>query len=73
MADVASKVVDFPPRQGAAKRHRPVLPRHAMPDADCAFCGSSETEPISVYGCHMLTSQYLCLSCKSTFDRVRDD
>ena len=70
---MAPKVLDFPEREGAARRHRPVLPRQAMPDVDCAFCGSSETEPISVYGCHMLTSQYLCRSCKSTFDRVRND
>jgi len=73
MVDVDSKALDFPVREGAARRHRPVLPRQAMPDVDCAFCGSSETEPISVYGCHMLTSQYLCRSCKSTFDRVRND
>jgi transposase-like protein len=44
-----------------------------MPAVDCAFCDSPDTEPTSVYGCHMLTAQYLCRACKSTFDWVRDD
>ncbi|NKB88574.1 MAG: hypothetical protein GKS06_10170 [Acidobacteria bacterium] len=68
-----AKVLDFPRPGGEVKRHRAVLPRQAMPDVDCAFCGSSETEPTSMYGCHMLTSQYFCHSCRTTFDRVRGD
>jgi hypothetical protein len=71
--NVDAKLSDFPQREGAVRRHRPVLPRQAMPDVDCAFCGSSDTEPIAVYGCHMLTAQYLCRNCKSTFDWIRND
>ena len=54
-------------------RHRSVIPRQAMPEAACAFCGSSATEPLSIYGCHMMTAQYYCRSCRSTFDSVRDE
>jgi hypothetical protein len=67
------KVVDFPGRDDGVRRHRAVLPREAMPDVDCAFCGSSRTEPTSVYSCNMMLSQYYCLECKSAFDWVRDD
>jgi transposase-like protein len=69
---VSPKVVEFPRGRPETKRHRAVLPRAAMPEVDCAFCGSSETEPTSIYGSHMLTSQYFCHGCKSSFDWVRD-
>lgn len=56
------------------RRHRGVLPREQMPqEVPCAFCGSADTEPVAVYGCHMMTSQYFCHACRSTFDWVRDE
>lgn len=67
--DRAPRVVGDEPR-----RHRGVLPREQMPgDVECAFCGSVDTEPVAVYGCHMMTSQYFCHACRSTFDWVRDE
>ena len=56
-----------------APRHRSVIPRGSMPGVQCAFCDSAETEPTSIYGCHMMTAQYYCRSCRSTFDWVRDE
>ena len=54
-------------------RHRSVIPRGSMPSVTCAFCDSGDTEPTSIYGCHMMTAQYFCRSCRSTFDWVRDE
>lgn len=58
---------------GATQRHRGVIPRERMPKVACAFCGSNDTEPTSIYGCHMMTAQYLCHGCRSTFDWVREE
>lgn len=55
------------------QRHRSVIPRGSMPGVQCAFCDSPDTEPTSIYGCHMMTSQFYCRSCRSTFDWVRDE
>ena len=49
------------------------IPRAAMPAVACAFCDSTDTEPTSAYGCHMLTAQYYCRACRSSFDWVRDE
>ncbi len=65
-----SKIVRL---SGASRRHEPVVPRDAMPPVCCVFCGSSNTEPVSIYGCHMMVAQYYCGACRTSFDWVRDD
>jgi hypothetical protein len=57
----------------APQRRRSVVPREKMPVVQCAFCDSADTEPTSIYGCHMMTAQYFCRSCRSTFDWVREE
>jgi len=52
---------------------RPVLPLRAMPQVACAFCGSRDTEPDGIYGCHMMLAQYYCRTCHSSFDWVREE
>ncbi len=54
-------------------RRSPVLPREHMPQVECAFCGSSDTEPTGIYGCHMMLSQYYCRGCHSSFEWVREE
>lgn len=63
------------PRSGSARRrrHEAVLPRERMPVVECAFCGGDQTEPASIYGCHMMTAQYYCRACRSVFDWVREE
>lgn len=58
---------------GAVRRRDPVLPRQNLPQVECAFCGSHDTEPSSIYGCHMLLAQYFCRSCRTTFNWVREE
>jgi len=58
---------------GDTPRHRGVIPREQMPAVTCAFCGGKNTEPTSIYGCHMMTAQYFCHDCRSTFDWVREE
>jgi transposase-like protein len=37
----------------------------------CPFCGSSETELVSLFGSSALTSQYYCRQCRSPFEQVK--
>ncbi|HST88881.1 MAG TPA: hypothetical protein VLJ14_10920 [Ktedonobacterales bacterium] len=41
--------------------------------ATCPFCGSRETELLSPFGSQLSTAQYLCRSCRSPFERIRQD
>lgn len=57
----------------STRKRRSVIPRESMPSVTCVFCGSSDTEPASIYGCHMMTAQYFCHACRTTFDWVRQE
>jgi transposase-like protein len=37
----------------------------------CPFCGSTETEMVSLFGSSALTSQYYCRACRSAFEQVK--
>ncbi|MFB6130175.1 MAG: hypothetical protein ABEJ28_05075 [Salinigranum sp.] len=37
----------------------------------CAHCGSTDTEPISLFGTGEMTMQYECHECHSVFERVK--
>ena len=37
----------------------------------CPFCGSDETELMSLFGSSALTSQYYCRGCRSAFEQVK--
>jgi hypothetical protein len=39
----------------------------------CPFCGSHETDLLSLFGSQLLTEQYYCTACHTPFERVRDD
>jgi transposase-like protein len=43
----------------------------ARPTPDCPFCGSDQTELISLFGSTSLTSQYHCRTCRSAFEQVK--
>lgn len=60
-------------RKVGGRRYASVVAREEMPAVACAFCESEETEPASIYGCHMMTAQYYCRSCRSVFDWVREE
>jgi len=42
---------------------------HRAPE--CPFCGSDETELMSLFGSSPLTSQYYCRGCRSAFEQVK--
>jgi hypothetical protein len=37
----------------------------------CPFCGSGETELMSLFGSSPLTSQYYCRTCRTVFEQVK--
>lgn len=37
----------------------------------CPFCGSDETDLVSLFGSSALTSQYYCRRCRTGFERVK--
>ena len=37
----------------------------------CPFCGSEDTELMSLFGSSPLTSQYYCRGCRSAFEQVK--
>jgi hypothetical protein len=37
----------------------------------CPFCGSDDTELVSLFGSSALTSQYYCRRCRSAFEQVK--
>jgi len=37
----------------------------------CPFCSSRETEPLAAFGSLLMTSQYHCRGCNTTFEWVR--
>jgi hypothetical protein len=39
----------------------------------CPFCGSGDVEPMSLFGQQLLTVQFYCRSCKTPFEKVKDD
>lgn len=39
--------------------------------ARCPFCGGRDTAPLATFGSLLMTSQYHCRRCRSTFERVR--
>ncbi len=39
----------------------------------CPFCESSNVEPFSLFGQQLLTLQYYCNSCRTPFEKVRDE
>ncbi len=44
------------------------------PDAAaCPFCGSTDTEPIALFGSQLSTAQYYCRACRSPFQRIKHD
>ena len=41
--------------------------------AACPFCGSEDSELVSLFGSQLLVSQLRCRACRSYFEAVRDD
>lgn len=40
---------------------------------DCPFCSGHEVELVSRFGPQILTSQWVCRSCRSYFEAVREE
>ncbi len=49
--------------RNAASAGHPAIP--------CPFCGSKDTELMSLFGSSQLTSQYYCRGCRTAFERVK--
>lgn len=41
--------------------------------ARCPYCGSNETEPLSLFGQQLLTVQMYCNTCHTPFEYVKDE
>lgn len=41
--------------------------------ARCPYCGAEETEPLSLFGVQLMTTQLYCLRCHTPFEYVKDD
>jgi len=39
--------------------------------AECPFCHSDNSRPLATFGSLLMTSQYYCDDCKTTFEWVR--
>jgi len=39
----------------------------------CPYCGSTNTELLSLFGQQLLTVQYYCNVCHTPFERIKDD
>ena len=37
----------------------------------CPWCGSRQTEQIGEWGPQLLTEQWICLACRTPFERIR--
>jgi DNA-directed RNA polymerase subunit RPC12/RpoP len=37
----------------------------------CPWCGSTRVEKVAAFGSHLMVAQYLCLQCRSPFERIR--
>ena len=40
-------------------------------DVECPFCGSRDSKPLAVFGSLLMTAQYHCNACNTTFEWVR--
>ena len=38
---------------------------------ECPFCGSRDTELLSLFGQQLMTVQYYCRACRTPFERVK--
>lgn len=39
----------------------------------CPFCGSADTEPMSLFGSQLSTAQYYCRACHTPFERIKQE
>ncbi|MFI5274101.1 MAG: hypothetical protein ACHQ4H_13790 [Ktedonobacterales bacterium] len=48
---------------------------HAAPahSVTCPFCGSRETELLSLFGSQLSTTQYYCRTCRTPFEHMKQD
>jgi hypothetical protein len=56
---------------GSAEDAEPGAAGGAAAAARCPFCGSEQTEVVSLFGSTLLTSQCYCRRCRSVFEQVK--
>jgi transposase-like protein len=60
------------PRERRVKQGNQSEERRIAPVV-CPFCGSSDTELISLFGSQLSTSQYQCRACHTYFESMKQD
>ena len=56
----------------AGKKRRSSTDASSLPaTVACPFCGSRDSEPLATYGSLLMTSQYYCNGCRTTFEWLR--
>jgi len=38
---------------------------------ECPFCGSDDSRPLAIFGSLLMTAQYYCNGCRTTFEWIR--
>ncbi|MGQ0571868.1 MAG: PaaD-like zinc ribbon domain-containing protein [Armatimonadota bacterium] len=41
-------------------------------DVRCPWCGSQRVERVAAFGPQLMSEQYICLGCRSPFERIRN-
>ena len=60
-----------PDRRPPTASPHPASPAGPGEGVACAYCDSTDTELMSLFGQSLLGSQYYCRSCHSVFEAVR--
>lgn len=70
---------DLQPMSDRVKAKKPVASRDPSDFGEpparvrCPFCGGRDTELVATFGSLLMTSQYHCRPCRSTFEHVRNE
>lgn len=54
-------------------RSEDFVSRSSTTEVRCPYCGSTETNLLSLFGQQLLTVQYYCHTCHTPFEYIKDD
>lgn len=57
----------------AQQAHSQRDPSHRERVVTCPFCHSAETEPLSLFGSQLSTTQHYCRACHTPFEYIKQE
>lgn len=60
-------------RRGSRRRGGDGTAAELPSGVTCPFCGGRDTRPLTPYGSLLMTAQYACDACRTTFEWVREE